>query len=229
MKVATSIPQESLDPIERIVPLALKLLAILLVTVLLYQSASSASIFPPGKMSMPYYFYYVWIITPLHEGGHFLFMLFGRTMYILEGSFWQVMIPLILFGVALRQRSFFAAIWLMLAGIHMIALSPYIFDAPFRSLPLLGGRKEGHDWYNLLIHYQALDWAEPLSNLAYYGGILLGIGGVIGGISTSLFLFFRPTPSPAHAQRPNPSTKTKTAMKELKQESGLSELDDTFS
>jgi hypothetical protein len=138
-----------------------------------------------------YNLYYVGIITPLHEGGHFLFMFFGRTLYILGGSFWQVTTPLILFVVAARQKSYLANVWLCLAGTHWIALSSYIYDAPFRSLPLLGGHKSGHDWYNLLIHWQMLDDAIAISDFVYYTGILLGVAGVISGMVVAILRFIK--------------------------------------
>lgn len=175
-------PAQPVDPIERLVPLGLKLFGLFICGVLLCQGADSASTFPPLPQSMLYNLYYVGIITPLHEGGHFLFIFFGRTLYILGGSFWQVMIPLILFGVALRQKSFFANIWLSLAGLHLLSLSSYIYDAPYRSLPLLGGHKSGHDWYNLLIHWQMLDDAASIADFAYYFGLLMGIAGIISGV-----------------------------------------------
>jgi hypothetical protein len=118
-------------------------------------------------------------------------MLLGRTLYIFGGSFWQVMTPLILFGVALRQRSYLAYVWLGLAGTHWISLSSYIYDAPFRSLPLLGGHKSGHDWYNLLIHWQLLDDAAAISDFVYYTGIILGIAGIVSGVVVAITTYFK--------------------------------------
>lgn len=184
-------PPQQVDPIELLIPLGLKLAAMFLCGVLLYQSADSASAFPPYPQAMLYNLYYVGIITPLHEGGHFLFMLFGRTLYILGGSFWQVMTPLILFAVAARQRSYFANVWLCLAGTHWISLSSYIYDAPFRTLPLLGGDKSRHDWYNLLIHWQILDDAIAISDFVYYTGIVLGIAGLLSGIIIAFRIYVR--------------------------------------
>jgi hypothetical protein len=190
-QVQEPLPPQPIDPIERLLPLGLKLFGMFLCGVLLYQSADSGSAFPPLPQSLLYNLYYVAIITPLHEGGHFLFMFFGRTLYILGGSFWQVTTPLILFAVALKQRSYLANIWLCLAGPHWISLSSYIYDAPFRSLPLLGGHKSGHDWYNLLIHWQMLNDAAAISDFVYYTGILLGIAGLISGVVVAVLTYFR--------------------------------------
>lgn len=186
-----SMPPQRVDPIERLVPLGVKLSGMFVCGLLLYQAADSASAFPPLPQSLLYYLYYVGIVTPLHEGGHFLFMFFGRTLYILGGSFWQLMTPLILFAVAIRQKSWLANLWLGLAGTNWISLSPYIYDAPFRSLPLLGGHKSGHDWYNLLIHWQMLDDAIAISDFVYYTGILLGLAGIISGIIFAILKYFK--------------------------------------
>lgn len=185
-------PPQPVDPVERLVPVGLKLVALFVCGVLLYQAADSASAFPPLPQSMLYRLYYVGIITPLHEGGHFLFMFFGRTLHILGGSFWQVMIPLILFAAAVRQKSFFAGVWLSLAGTHLVALTSYIMDAPYRTLPLLGGHKSGHDWYNLLIHWQMLDDAEAIADFAYYFGLLMGIAGMVVGVVWAIRQYLKP-------------------------------------
>ncbi len=178
-------------PVERLIPLGLKLFGLFICTVLFWQAADSSSAFPPLPQSMLYNLYYVGIITPLHEGGHFLFIFFGRILYTFGGSFWQVVTPLILFGVALRQKSFLAYIWLSLAGTHWIALSPYIYDAPYRSLPLLGGHKSGHDWYNLLVHWQLLDSAAAISDFVYYTGILLGIVAFAAGLTVAVRTYLK--------------------------------------
>ncbi len=194
--------RQAVDPVELLVPLGLKLGGLLLCTILFYQAADSSSAFPPLPQSMLYNLYYVGIITPLHEGGHFLFIFFGRILYTFGGSFWQTVTPLILFGVALRQKSFVAYIWLSLAGTHWIALSPYIYDAPYRSLPLLGGHKSGHDWYNLLVHWQMLDDAASISDFVYYAGILMGIAALIAGVFVAVRTYLKSprvrtiTPSP---------------------------------
>jgi hypothetical protein len=174
------------EPIERWVPLALRCIPLSLCTWMLVQAADATWSFPPGRFPLLFGQWYVWIITPLHEAGHLILMPFGRIPMIAGGSFWQVAIPLILAAVAFRQRSYWAWVYVALAGIHLIALNPYIYDAPYRSLRLLGGRKEGHDWHNLLIHWQALDAAEDLAMLAYVGGIVVSAVGLAGGVVWSV-------------------------------------------
>lgn len=178
-------PTATQDPIVRYLPFGLRLLPLFIVAVILWQAADNASMFPPGKMSAPYYFYYMFIILPIHEGGHFLFMFFGYVLHIFGGSFWQVMMPALLFIVALRQQSWWAWVWLTLTGVHMIALSPYIYDAPYRTLQLIGP-KSGHDWWNLMNHFQTMDSSEGLADGLYWIGVLVGLGGLVGGVYTSI-------------------------------------------
>ncbi|OGU76023.1 MAG: hypothetical protein A3G43_13745 [Ignavibacteria bacterium RIFCSPLOWO2_12_FULL_56_21] len=176
------------DPIERWIPFAVRCGAIALADLLLYQAASATWSFPPGRFPFLLSQWNWWIVTSIHEAGHYLFFMFGRIMMIAGGSFWQVAMPLALVGVAGKQRSFWASVYLIIAGVHLTVLNPYIYDAPYRSLPLLGGDKRGHDWYNLLIHWQALDAAEDLAMVAYFGGIFLGVMGTLIGLAWALTL-----------------------------------------
>jgi len=112
---------------------------------------------------------------PFHEFGHLLFMPLGRFMMILGGSLFQVLLPLLLLGVfALRQRDTFAAsLMLWWCGQNFIDLAPYIADAPYRALPLVGGGgEESHDWGNLLTMMNALESAYGIAR----GSFVLGAG-----------------------------------------------------
>jgi hypothetical protein len=179
--------------IEKQLTLGLKLAGLAIAGYLWFEAARVNWDFPPAK-EWPFVYrqYYHWIILPIHEGGHFLFMFFGRTLASLGGSFWQVMFPLLLAFVAFRKRSFFTYIYLTLAGAHLIPVAPYIFDANFRVLQLLGP-KHGHDWYNLLyIQRNWIEYAAPLSQIAYFGGILLGFFGIAFGGGWAVYRYFRP-------------------------------------
>lgn len=93
------------------------------------------------------------INLPFHEFGHIFFRPFGRFMTILGGSLFQLLLPLGLLGVFLwKQRDTFAAsLMLWWFGQNFIDLAPYISDAQYRMLPLVGGGgEESHDWGNLL-------------------------------------------------------------------------------
>lgn len=88
-----------------------------------------------------------------HEFGHIFFRPFGRFMTILGGSLFQCLLPLVpLVVFVFKQRDNFAgSIMLWWCGQNFIDVAPYINDAQYRFLPLVGGGgEESHDWGNLL-------------------------------------------------------------------------------
>ena len=113
---------------------------------------------------------------PFHEFGHVLFAPFGRFMMILGGSLFQLLLPLGLtvFFVIRQRDNFAAAVTLWWAGQNFVDLSPYIRDAPYRLLPLVGGGGEqSHDWGNLLTLLDALDSSAALARTSFTSGALL--------------------------------------------------------
>ncbi len=184
-----SIPNsQAPDPVERYVPLVVKLIACGFLGVILYQAGTSFLAYRPG-MPMPFLLGILrtFIFLPLHEAGHFLFSFFGRALNILGGSFWQIAFPLAWFIVAARQRSVTAPFALFWVGENMMDVSLYMRDAPLRQLPLLGGHRAGHDWYNLFTMWNVMDASETFADLTYYAGLLI----CIGAISAGVFLAFR--------------------------------------
>ncbi|MDA1369750.1 MAG: zinc ribbon domain-containing protein [Proteobacteria bacterium] len=92
-----------------------------------------------------------------HEAGHVIFQPLGRTLMILGGSLFQVLVPLILMlAFLIKNRDGFAAsICLWWSGQSLMDVAPYIADARALRLPLLGGGTGAdspgmHDWANLL-------------------------------------------------------------------------------
>ena len=113
---------------------------------------------------------------PFHEFGHIFFSPFGRFMAILGGSLFQVLMPLGLMLVfILKQHDNFAAsIMLWWCGQNFIDLSPYIDDAQYRSLPLVGGGgEESHDWGNLLTMMNLLDKTHSIARISFFVGALI--------------------------------------------------------
>jgi len=121
---------------------------------------------------------------PFHEFGHILFMPFGVFMMFLGGSLFQVLLPLILMCVfVFKQRDTFAAsIMLWWSGQSFIDVSPYIADAEYRDLPLVGGGgEESHDWGNLLTMMNALDSTQAIANCSFAIGTVLIIAALVWG------------------------------------------------
>ena len=116
------------------------------------------------------------INLPFHEFGHVLFRPFGRFMTILGGSLFQVLMPLgLMFAFLIQRRDTFgASLMLWWSGQSFIDLSPYIADAPYRGLPLVGGMgEEAHDWGNLLTMTNAIDSAASIARFSFTLGSLL--------------------------------------------------------
>ncbi|MGA2624013.1 MAG: hypothetical protein ABSF91_09185 [Bacteroidota bacterium] len=128
----------------------------------------------------------------IHEGGHFLFSLFGRTLHILGGSFWQVMFPFLSFLLALRSSDRIAPFPLFLTGFNLMGVSLYMRDAPLRQLALLGGDKSRHDWFNLFTQWGVLDSAETIADITYYLGFIVCLGSILAGFYLAYRSFFNP-------------------------------------
>jgi hypothetical protein len=119
-----------------------------------------------------------------HEFGHLFFRPFGEFMGILGGSLFQVLLPLALLAVfAVRQRdNFAAAVALWWCGQNFVDLAPYIRDAEYRVLPLVGGGgEESHDWGNLLAMLDALDSCYALARSSFTLGALVMVAALAWG------------------------------------------------
>jgi hypothetical protein len=184
------------DPLERYVPLGLKLLVYLILIIYLIQAAEAFYEYVPGT-HWPFLLTAIrnGIFLFIHEGGHFLFSFFGHTLYILGGSFWQIMFPAISFAIAVRNRSHFIAPFaLFWVGTNMMDVSLYMRDAPVRMLPLLGGHKGWHDWWNLFSQWGMLDSAGTWADVFYFVGLFVSIAAIGGGIYLSFQRFLHPLP-----------------------------------
>lgn len=124
------------------------------------------------------------INLPFHEFGHILFMPFGEFMMILGGSLFQVLLPLALtcVFVFIQRDTFAGSITLWWCGQSFIDVSPYIADAEYRALPLVGGGgEESHDWGNLLTMMDALDYTQAVANCSFGIGAMLIIVALVWG------------------------------------------------
>jgi hypothetical protein len=125
------------------------------------------------------------INLPFHEFGHILFMPFGEFMMFLGGSLFQILMPLALMCVfVFKQRDTFAgSIMLWWCGQNFIDVSPYIADAEYRALPLVGGGgEESHDWGNLLTMMDALQSTQSIANCSFGIGTVLIITALAWGV-----------------------------------------------
>lgn len=214
-----SIPP-SRDPLERIIPLTLKLCLYLFLIVYLVQAADVFFEYVPGQ---PWPFLLAMIRNGIflfiHEGGHALFFLFGRTLSILGGSFWQIVFPLLSFILAVRKGSHviapFALFW---TGTNMMDVSLYMRDAPVRIMPLLGGHKSRHDWWNLFRDWGMLDAAGTWADVFYTVGLLTAVGAIGWGLYLAIERYRNPLPfripdDEDEARVPRPSVRQRPVVK----------------
>ena len=111
-----------------------------------------------------------------HEFGHVFFRPFGPFMTILGGSLFQVAMPLLLAGyfAGWTQDNVAAAAALWWCGQNLVDVAPYIRDAEYRVLPLVGGGgEESHDWGNLLTQLDAVPACYALARTSFGVGLLI--------------------------------------------------------
>lgn len=100
------------------------------------------------------------VLLVFHEAGHVILRVLGEWMGVLGGTLAQLLMPLLL-GAALLVRHrdpFGAAICLWLAGVSLLDIAPYMYDALDPQLMLLTGTtgEDGpHDWVYL---FSSLGW-----------------------------------------------------------------------
>lgn len=96
----------------------------------------------------------------VHEAGHTFFSVFGlRTITILGGSLFEVLLPILIFVFTwVNQKIIGMQLSLYMVGFAFIQVAFYAADGGNRQLPLIGGLpKESHDWYNLLAGWGLLE------------------------------------------------------------------------
>lgn len=127
------------------------------------------------------------ILLYIHEAGHLLFSIFGRTMMILGGSLAQVLAPAVWIFVAKRESSSLSNVALVFTGISIMDVSLYVKDAGMLVLPLIGGlSKTHHDWANLLNENGMIEFGAAMGELMYWSGIGLACYGIYSGIRSIL-------------------------------------------
>ena len=101
------------------------------------------------------------ITLAFHEMGHLIFAFAGHFVCALMGSGMQVLVPIIVIVVFLRQPDYFGVsvggFWL---SFSLFELARYVADARAMDLPLVGFSDDPeHDWHYLLgaVHMLPLD------------------------------------------------------------------------
>lgn len=140
---------------------------------------------PTRMFDLPHLLWFTHLILLyIHEAGHLFFSVFGRTLSILGGSLLQVLVPVVWYGVALRERSSLSNVALFFTGVSLVDVSIYVKDAAVLQLPLIGGlSKAHHDWRNLLRWWEMIDDAFVFGEIVFWCGMIIASSGVILGVS----------------------------------------------
>ncbi|KUO61847.1 hypothetical protein APF79_12345 [bacterium BRH_c32] len=112
----------------------------------------------------------------IHEGGHGIFSIFPRFLYMLGGSLTQLLIPLmfVVFYFVRKQKVLFqlSTIWF---AESMMNVSVYVSDARAMVLPLLGGNKVIHDWHYLLGELNLLEYDTIFGSILFVSAVIIMI------------------------------------------------------
>jgi hypothetical protein len=121
----------------------------------------------------------------VHEAGHLVFSGFGETLTILGGSLFQVIVPAAFVGYFVKTRQRYAAsVTMAWVGVNLLNVSRYIGDARAQELPLLGGEDSIHDWWYLLINWDALPLDTGIARWVHFFGVVAFLAAIVGGIFT---------------------------------------------
>ncbi|PEN14828.1 hypothetical protein CRI94_00590 [Longibacter salinarum] len=108
----------------------------------------------------------------IHEAGHFFFRPFGWALFLLGGSLYQLILPGLFVWTFLRSEYppgvQVSCVWL---GQNAMNVATYIADARDRSLPLITGDVNSHDWWQLLGAAGLL----PYDDLIAAGVVVIGM------------------------------------------------------
>lgn len=122
------------------------------------------------------------ILLVFHEAGHVIFIPLGEFMTILGGSLFQVVFPLGIGAAFLitNRDCYAAALGVWWAGVSLIDVSPYVYDALHPQLILLTGEtgEDGpHDWIYLFRRLGQLSHAQNWGRFAHaVGGVVMVAG-----------------------------------------------------
>jgi hypothetical protein len=122
-----------------------------------------------------YWTIFAGITLGVHEAGHVVFGPFGELLAVAGGSIMQLVAPLIVAWLFLRQREYFgisvAFAWLSMS---LSNLATYIGDARAQDMPLVS-ISDGdpiHDWHYLLGHFGMLGQDQALARFARFLSVI---------------------------------------------------------
>jgi hypothetical protein len=120
-----------------------------------------------------------------HEAGHTFFVWAGDLIYAGAGSFFQILVPVVIALYFLNRNELFetsvVTTWVA-ANIYEVGI--YMKDSKERVLPLLGDNPDSHDWYTVFSQLDILSSATNIGNMFISGAFIVLIFAVALGIYT---------------------------------------------
>ena len=117
----------------------------------------------------------------IHETGHIVFTPFGRTMHVLGGTLFQLIVPgAFVVEFARRGDHHAGSVCLWWVAQSCWNISVYVADARAQQLPLVGGGV--HDWHWLLGRAGWLAKDQEISRAIHALGTLTFIAALVWGI-----------------------------------------------
>ncbi|MCA9357172.1 hypothetical protein H6784_05430 [Candidatus Nomurabacteria bacterium] len=114
-----------------------------------------------------------------HEAGHVVFMFFGNFMHTFGGSLLEMLIPSLVTLHFYRSKQLFSAActsWWMATA--FLSVSIYAGDARERLLPLITRDISTHDWFNILVSFNLLEY-DDLIGYIFWCLSLLSVGLIV--------------------------------------------------
>jgi len=120
----------------------------------------------------------------IHEVSHLVVFFLPTLIVAAAGSFGEIAFPALVMALAIRAKSYFAAIfaalWTMLA---MHSVGRYMADARAQALPLMGpGESIQHDWNYIFSQLGTLQYDTLIGGSVRTAGTVLGISALILGL-----------------------------------------------
>jgi hypothetical protein len=122
----------------------------------------------------------------IHEGGHFFFSWFGRTIMILGGTLGELIVPLLCAVYFFMQREVFGVVFSSFWFFENFPyIGTYMADARAGILPLVGaGDEPEHDWGTLFTQWGIITHDQNI-------GATVKLLGWVGMIGTVAWLAYR--------------------------------------
>tara|TARA_B100000508_G_scaffold123173_1_gene105697 strand:- start:488 stop:1033 length:546 start_codon:yes stop_codon:yes gene_type:complete len=154
-------------------------------TVRLISKISVVAVLAYSALTQLFHFQTWWFIQNVnlifHEAGHVLLYPFPHFITLIGGSLFEIGVPLTVTLYFISRHYFFSAActswWLTTA---CLSVAIYAADAQERSLNLITGNIEHHDWFNILDILGLLRYDSQAGLLFWW----LGLTGVVLMITT---------------------------------------------